>query len=76
MQAADDWEELLVPEIDRQQAEGQPVAFRARAPVDGARQKNGPFKAFEERRVRCAFASMGECPVAVLWVRRSDQPAV
>ena len=27
--SADDWEELLVPEIDRQQAEGQPVAFRA-----------------------------------------------
>jgi hypothetical protein len=31
----------------------------------------------EERRVLCAFASMGECPVAVLWVRRfRDQPAV
>ena len=29
--SADDWEELLVPEIDRQQAEGQPVAFRANA---------------------------------------------
>ena len=29
--SADDWEELLVPEIDRQQAEGQPVAFRADA---------------------------------------------
>ena len=29
--SADDWEELLVPEIDRQQAERQPVAFRADA---------------------------------------------
>ena len=29
--SADDWEDLLVPEIDQQQAEGQPVAFRADA---------------------------------------------
>jgi hypothetical protein len=29
-------------------------------------------KRIEERRVLCAFASMGECPVAVLWVRRSE----
>jgi hypothetical protein len=29
--SADDWEELLVPDIDRQQAEGQRVAFRADA---------------------------------------------
>jgi hypothetical protein len=29
--SADDWEELLVPEIDRQQAEGQRVAFWADA---------------------------------------------
>ena len=29
-------------------------------------------KKIEERRVLCAFASMGECPVAVLWVRRSE----
>jgi hypothetical protein len=35
-------------------------------------QKNGAFKKFEERRVLCAFASMRECPVAVLWVRRSE----
>jgi hypothetical protein len=35
-------------------------------------QKNGALKKFEERRVLCAFASMGECPVAVLWVRRSE----
>src|SRR6266446_10600404 len=29
--SADDWEELLVPEIERQQAEGKRVAFRADA---------------------------------------------
>jgi hypothetical protein len=29
-------------------------------------------KKTEDRRVLCAFASMGECPVAVLWVRRSE----
>ena len=29
--SADEWEELLVPEIDRQQAQGQRVAFRADA---------------------------------------------
>jgi hypothetical protein len=35
-------------------------------------QKNEAFKSIEERRVLCAFASTGECPVAVLWVRRSE----
>jgi hypothetical protein len=29
--SVDDWEDLLVPEIDRQQAEGQRIAFRANA---------------------------------------------
>ena len=32
--SADDWEEMLVPEIDRQQAEGRRVAFRADAAFD------------------------------------------
>jgi hypothetical protein len=36
------------------------------------RQQNATFKSIEERRVLCAFASMGECPVAVLWVRPSE----
>ena len=31
----------------------------------------------EDRRALCAFASMGECPVAVLWVEwLRDAPAV
>ena len=29
--SADDWDELLVPEVERQQAEGKRVAFRADA---------------------------------------------
>ena len=29
--SADDWDELLVPEVERQQAQGQRVAFRADA---------------------------------------------
>ena len=36
------------------------------------RQKNDPFKELEERSGLWAFASMGECPVTVLWVRRSE----
>jgi hypothetical protein len=38
-------------------------------------QKNATVKSFEERRVLRAFASMGECPVAVGSSLR-DQPAV
>ncbi len=38
--SADDWDELLVPEIERQQAEGQRVAFRA----DAAFRKAGDLR--------------------------------
>jgi hypothetical protein len=31
--SADGWEELLLPEIDRQQAQGKEVAFRGDAPL-------------------------------------------
>ena len=31
MHSADDWDDLLLPEIDRQQAAGKRVAFRADA---------------------------------------------
>jgi hypothetical protein len=40
-----------------------PAALKTR---DGSRQTNDPFKELEERRVLCAFVSIGECPVAVL----------
>src|SRR5580692_1452029 len=48
------------------------LAVRALKTRDGSRQKNDPFKEFEEPRVLCAFASRRECSVAVLWVRRSE----
>lgn len=49
--SADDWEELLVPEIDRQQAEGQRVAFRA----DAAFARPEIYEALETRGVEYAI---------------------
>ena len=49
--SADDWEELLVPEIDRQQAEGQRVAFRA----DAAFARPAIYEALEARGVEYAI---------------------
>ena len=49
--SADDWEELLVPEIDRQQAEGQRVAFRA----DAAFARPAIYEALETRGVGYAI---------------------
>ena len=45
--SADDWDELLLPEIDRQQAEGKHVAFRA----DAAFAKPEIYQRLEERDV-------------------------
>jgi hypothetical protein len=45
--SADDWDELLVPEIERQQAEGKQVAFRA----DAAFAKPEIYGALEQRGV-------------------------
>ncbi len=45
--SADDWDDLLVPEIDRQQAEGTRVAFRA----DAAFAKPEIYDALETRDV-------------------------
>ena len=47
MHSADDWDDLLVPEIDRQQAEGTRVAFRA----DAAFAKPEIYDALETRDV-------------------------
>ena len=47
MHSANDWDELLVPEIERQQAEGTRVAFRA----DAAFTKPEIYEALEERGV-------------------------
>jgi hypothetical protein len=49
--SADDWEELLVPEIDRRQAEGQGVAFRA----DAAFARPAIYEALETRGVQYAI---------------------
>ena len=48
--SADDWEELLVPEIDRQQASGLRVAFRA----DAAFARPEIYEALEARSVQYA----------------------
>ena len=45
--SADDWDELLVPEIDRQQAQGRRVAFRA----DAAFARPAIYEALEARGV-------------------------
>ncbi|HEY3113421.1 MAG TPA: transposase, partial [Gemmatimonadaceae bacterium] len=49
--SADDWDELLVPEIERQQAEGKEVAFRG----DAAFAKPAIYQALEQRGVPYAI---------------------
>ena len=49
--SADNWEELLLPEIDRQKAEGQRVAFRA----DAAFARPAIYQALEARGVGYAI---------------------
>ena len=61
--SADDWEELLVPEIDRQQAEGQRVAFRA----DAAFARPAIYEALEARGVQYAIG----CQRTRTWSWRS-----
>jgi hypothetical protein len=49
--SAEDWDELLLPEIERQQAEGKQVAFRA----DAAFAKPEIYEALEKRGVKYAI---------------------
>jgi hypothetical protein len=49
--SAEDWEELLLPEIERQQRRGKEVAFRA----DAAFAKPEIYEALEERGVKYAI---------------------
>ena len=49
--SAEDWQELLVPEIERQQQEGKEVVFRA----DAAFAKPEIYEALEERGVKYAI---------------------
>ena len=61
--SADDWEELLVPEIDRQQAEGQRVAFRA----DAAFARPAIYEAWR----RAASSTRSGCQRTRTWSWRS-----
>src|SRR5438128_1189915 len=63
--SADDWEELLVPEIDRQQAMGQRVAFRA----DAAFARPGIYEALETRDVGYAIRIPAIYNLGNLWRR-------
>ena len=54
--SADDWDDLLLPEIDRQQAAGTRVAFRA----DAAFAKPEIYDALEQRGVDYAIPHAGE----------------
>jgi hypothetical protein len=49
--SAEDWDELLLPEIERQQAEGKQVAFRA----DAAFAKPEIYEALEQRGMKYAI---------------------
>ena len=51
MHSAEGWEELLLPEIERQQATGKEVVFRA----DAAFAKPEIYEALEERGVNYAI---------------------
>ena len=51
MHSAEDWEELLLPEIDRQQAQGKEVAFRG----DAAFAKPELYESVEEREAKYAI---------------------
>ena len=73
--SADDWDELLLPEIERQQAAGTQVAFRA----DAAFAKPEIYQALEQRGVQYAIrmpanASL-EWEIADLLFRRPGRPS-
>jgi hypothetical protein len=60
--SADDWEELLLPEIERQQKLGKEVVFRG----DAASAKPEIYVALEERGVKYAIRYQRPSPLA-LW---------
>ena len=73
--SADDWEELLLPEIERQQKLGKEVVFRA----DAAFAKPEIYEALEERGVRYAIRIPSneslERDIAELVARRVGRPS-
>jgi hypothetical protein len=72
--SAEDWDELLLPEIERQQAEGREIAFRA----DAAFAKPEIYEALEERGVKYAIRIRAnenlEWEIAELLVRPPGRP--
>jgi Transposase DDE domain group 1 len=73
--SAEDWDGLLLPEIERQQAEGKEVAFRA----DAAFAKPEIYEALEERGVKYAIRIPAnenlERDIAELLTRPSGRPS-
>ena len=73
--SADDWDELLMPEIERQQAEGKRVTFRA----DAAFAKPEIYEALETRGVQYAIRIPAnenlEWEIADLLVRPPGRPS-
>lgn len=73
--SADDWEEWLVPEVDREQAEGQRVAFRA----DAAFARPAIDEALEARGVGYAIRIPAnknlELAIEDILLRPGDRPA-
>src|SRR5712691_4074642 len=74
--SADDWEELLLPEIERQQKLGKQVVFRA----DAAFAKPEIYKALEERGVKYAIRIPSndslERDIAELLTRPVGRPSI
>ena len=72
--SAEGWEELLLSEIDRQQAQGKEVVFRA----DAAFAKPELYEALEEREVKYAIRLPAndnlERHIAGLWTRPVGRP--
>ena len=76
--SADDWDELLVPEIERQQAQGKRVAFRA----DAAFARPAIYEALEARGVQYAIRIPANkpgfpfCPPKMdrLYIRKPQRP--
>jgi hypothetical protein len=73
--SAEDWDELLLPEIERQQAEGKEVAFRA----DAAFAKPEIYEALEGLGVKYAIRIPAneslERDIAELLTRRVGRPS-
>ena len=73
--SAEGWDELLLPEIDRQQKQGKQVVFRA----DAAFAKPEIYEALEERGVKYAIRlPANEClerDIAELLTRAPGRPA-